>query len=84
MRPNASRGAVTTTFSWRSRYRPPGADEFIDVPIRRRTACNHSPSPPPAWWQSPSPSPGGGDDADGSDGFERFEEDGLAVEYPAS
>jgi hypothetical protein len=27
---------------------------------------------------------GGGDDADGSDGFERFEEDGLAVEYPAS
>jgi hypothetical protein len=27
---------------------------------------------------------GGGDDADGSSGFERFEEDGLAVEYPAS
>jgi hypothetical protein len=23
---------------------------------------------------------GGGDDADGSEGFERFEEDGLAVE----
>jgi hypothetical protein len=27
---------------------------------------------------------GGGDDADGSEGFERFEEDGLAVEYPSS
>jgi hypothetical protein len=27
---------------------------------------------------------GGGDDADSSDGFERYEEDGLAVEYPAS
>jgi hypothetical protein len=27
---------------------------------------------------------GGGDDADGSSGFERYEEDGLAVEYPAS
>jgi hypothetical protein len=27
---------------------------------------------------------GGGEDADGSDGFERFEEDGLAVEYPSS
>jgi hypothetical protein len=26
----------------------------------------------------------GGDDSDGSGGFERFEEDGLAVEYPAS
>jgi hypothetical protein len=26
----------------------------------------------------------GGDDADGSSGFERYEEDGLAVEYPAS
>jgi hypothetical protein len=25
-----------------------------------------------------------GDDADGSSGFERYEEDGLAVEYPAS
>jgi hypothetical protein len=27
---------------------------------------------------------GGGDDADGSEGFERFEEDGLAVDYPSS
>jgi hypothetical protein len=27
---------------------------------------------------------GGGDDSDGSGGFERYEEDGLAVEYPAS
>jgi hypothetical protein len=26
----------------------------------------------------------GGDDGDGSGGFERFEEDGLAVEYPAA
>jgi hypothetical protein len=26
----------------------------------------------------------GGDDSDGSGGFERYEEDGLAVEYPAS
>ena len=26
----------------------------------------------------------GGDDSDGSSGFERFEEDGLAVEYPDS
>jgi hypothetical protein len=26
----------------------------------------------------------GGDDSEGSEGFERFEEDGLAVEYPAS
>jgi hypothetical protein len=27
---------------------------------------------------------GGGDDSDGSGGFERYEEDGLVVEYPAS
>jgi hypothetical protein len=26
----------------------------------------------------------GGDDANGSEGFERFEEDGIAVEYPSS
>jgi hypothetical protein len=26
----------------------------------------------------------GGDESDGSDGFERYEEDGLAVEYPES
>jgi hypothetical protein len=26
----------------------------------------------------------GGDDSDGSSGFERYDEDGLAVEYPAS
>jgi hypothetical protein len=27
---------------------------------------------------------GGGDDPDGSEGFERFQEDGVAVEYPSA